>query len=163
MIRKGCKALCFLEKGDVRHGFFPSEVVGRRYRSSLAASRPTTSDYLLAFFIAGVIYCLLRCLRMPDTAVCPSGNSFPFTLSCQTGILLIVLPHGLYQWCWRLLPCCMVSPAEQDALHSRRRAPYLNSGSMIWQGTDHRQTTSSGITSKGGTGQRLWLRGFSLR
>jgi hypothetical protein len=59
MIRKGSKVLCFLEEGDVRHVFFPSEVVGRRCRSPLAASRPTTSDYLLAPFIAGVIYSAL--------------------------------------------------------------------------------------------------------
>jgi hypothetical protein len=56
MISKGSKVLCFLEEGDVRHVFFPSGVVGWRCRSALAASRPTTPDYLLAPFIAGVIY-----------------------------------------------------------------------------------------------------------
>jgi hypothetical protein len=59
MIRKGCKVLCFLEKGDVRHGFFPSGVVGRRCRSPLAASRPITPDDGFAPFIFALIYAAL--------------------------------------------------------------------------------------------------------
>ena len=59
MIRKGSKVLCFLEEGDVRHVFFPSEVVGRRCRSPLVASRPTTSDHGFAPFIFALIYSAL--------------------------------------------------------------------------------------------------------
>jgi hypothetical protein len=44
----------------------------------------------------------LVCARtrgMPDCAVCPPTNSFPFTLSCRAGMLLVVLTHAFYERC----------------------------------------------------------------
>jgi hypothetical protein len=46
------------------------------------------------------------------------------------------------------------------ALALRRRALYWNRGSMLWQGTGQRQMISSGITPKGGEGQRRLLMDF---
>ena len=73
--------------------------------------------------------------------------------------MLVVLPHLVTVVFFRNALCGGVS-LKRGALHLRRRALYRNRGSMIWQGTGQRQMISSGITPKGGEGQRRWLMDF---